>query len=341
MKNVITITGLLCICSALFSQGGLKDRIADSNTQTSGTPLAPDYSEMYSWASHPLKYDFADSIPEPLRKNYSYDSTVDVFFIHPTTYLRKVNDQMNGDITNEQLNSRTDNRTILNQASAFNEYRVFAPRYRQANYSAYLSFMGGYQHVFDTAYEDVKKAFQYYLEHWNNGHPFFIAAHSQGSQHAVRLIKELMEGTALEKKLIAAYVIGIPPVKNPNLRTPPCNDSTQTGCYIAWNTFTEEFRNQFNFLGRTELQTVNPLTWTNSEIRAKSSLHKGAIVKDINSVKPQALTAQIKDGKLVISSETIDLPDRMENLHVLDINLFYVDIRNNLRTRVKAYRRKQ
>ena len=150
----------------------------------------------------------------------------------------------------------------------------------------------------------------------------------------------MIEGTALAKKMIAAYVIGIPPVKNPNLKTPPCTDSTQTGCYIAWNTFTEEFRNQFNFLGRTELKTVNPLTWTNSEALAKSALHKGAIVKDFNDIKSNALSAQIIDGKLVISSSSIDLPDRMENLHVLDINLFYVDIRNNLRTRVKAYKKK-
>jgi hypothetical protein len=201
--------------------------------------------------------------------------------------------------------------------------------------------MGGYQQVFDTAYEDVKNAFQYYLDHWNNGHPFFIASHSQGSQHAVRLIKELVEGTSLEKKMIAAYVIGIPPIKNPNLKTPACNDSTQTGCYIAWNTFTEEFRNQFNFLGRSDLQMVNPLTWSNSENDAKKSLHKGAIVKDFNDIRAHALSARIKEGKLVIDSDSIDLPDRMENLHVLDINLFYVDIRENLRTRVKTYKKKQ
>ena len=325
----------------MFSQnGGLRERIANRTSQTGETPPAPDYSELHSWASHPQKHDAGDSIPESLRKSYSYDSTVDVFFIHPTTYLRKENDQMNADINNETLNRRTDTRTILNQASAFNEYRVFAPRYRQANYSAYLSFNSGYQQVFDTAYDDIKNAFQYYLDHWNNGHPFFIASHSQGSQHAVRLIKEMIEGTPLEKRMIAAYVIGIPPIKNPNLKTPSCSDSTQTGCYIAWNTFTEEFRNQFNFLGRTELKTVNPLTWTNSEAVAKSNLHKGAIVKDFNDVKTHALSARIKDGKLVIESESIDLPDRIENLHVLDINLFYVDIRDNLRSRVKAYRKK-
>jgi hypothetical protein len=341
MKNIVVITWLLCTSCTLFSQNGsFRERIANRSSQAGETPLAPDYAELHSWASHPLKHDFGDSIPAPLQKSYSYDSTIDVFFIHPTTYLRKENDQMNGDVDNETLNKRTDNRTILNQASVFNEYRLYAPRYRQANYSAYLSFNAGYQKVFDTAYEDVKNAFQYYLDHWNNGHPFFIASHSQGSQHAVRLIRDLIEGTTLEKKLIAAYIIGIPPVKNPNLKMAPCTDPMQTGCYIAWNTFTEEFRNQFNFLGRTDLKTVNPLTWTNSEAIAKSSLHKGAIVNEFNSVKPHALSAQIKDGKLVISSESIYLPDRMENLHVIDINLFYVDIRENLRTRVSTYKKK-
>jgi len=230
----------------------------------------------------------------------------------------------------------------LNQASAFNEFRLFAPRYRQANYSAYLSLLGGFQQVFDTAYTDIKKAFQYYLTHWNQGHPFFIASHSQGSQHAVRLIKELIEGTELEKNLVAAYIIGMPPIKTGKLKVPVCNDSNQTGCYVAWNTFTEDFSRQFNFLGRSELETVNPLTWKTTGSVGTSAMHRGAVINDFNSVKPHVLSTQIKSGKLVISSDSdsIEIPDRMENLHVLDINLFYVDIRNNLRTRVAAYKMK-
>ncbi len=342
LKTFIAIICLVSICLSLYPQAGSGERIVNRNLQRE-MPMPPNYSDLFCWASHPFKHDHGDSIPKPLQKNYSYDSTVDVFFIHPTTYIRKVNNQMNGDINNESLNSRTDNRTILNQASAFNEYRLFAPRYRQANYSAYLSFMGGYQPVFDTAYSDIKKAFQYYLTHWNNGRPLFIASHSQGSQHAVRLIKEMIEGTALEKKLIAAYVIGIPPVKNPNLKTPACTDSTQTGCYIAWNTFTDGLRNEFNFLGRSDLQTVNPLTWTTSTAVAKNLLHKGAVVNEFNAVKAKALSAQIKEGKLVVSSsnDAVELPGSLQNLHVLDINLFYVDIRYNLKTRVRAYKNKQ
>jgi hypothetical protein len=323
-----------------FSQ---RTRFRDRDRGEAGAnPVAPDYSKMHSWASHPTIHDMGDSIPAPLRKEYSYDGTIDVFFIHPTTYIQKEDGQMNADLNNEYVNRRTNTRTILNQASAFNEYRLFAPRYRQANYSAYMSFGGGYQSVFDTAYADVKKAFQYYLSHWNQGHSYFIASHSQGSQHAVRLIKELIEGTEWEKKLVAAYIIGIPPMKAGKLKTPVCNDSTQTGCYVAWNSFTDEFRQQFNFLGRSDLETVNPLTWKTTETPASAKLHKGAVVNDFNSVKRNALSTEIKASKLVVSSDsdTLELPGSLQNLHVLDINLFYVDIRNNLRTRVAAYKAK-
>lgn len=333
-KYALAFVGLVVTITNVYSQG---------NRSSSGeTPPAPDYSNIRHWASHPSIHDIGDSIPKPLRKLYSYDSTIDVFFIHPTTYLRKVNDQMNGDLNNETLNERTDKRTILNQASVFNEFRLFAPRYRQANYYAYLSLLGGYKEVFDTAYADIKKAFQYYLTHWNNGRPFFIASHSQGSQHAVRLTKELIEGTGLENKLVAAYIIGVPPIKTGKLKIPVCNDSTQTGCYVAWNTFTEDFRRQFNFLGRSDLETVNPLTWQTSG-SGKSAMHKGAVVNDFNSVKPHALSTEITSDKLVISSESdvIEIPDRIENLHTLDINLFYVDIRTNLKTRAAAYKKKE
>lgn len=333
---------LLSLGGYSVAQGNFRERVETRSGGRGETSAAPDYSAFSFWASHPYIHDNGDSIPKPLRKNYNYDSTIDVFFIHPTTYIRRENGQMNADLNSRAVNDRTDTRTILNQASAFNEYRLFAPRYRQVNYSAYMNIFGGNQPIFDTAYGDVKNAFLYYLSNWNKGRPFFIASHSQGTQHAVRLIKELIEGTDLEKKLIAAYVIGTPPIKTGKLKIPVCNDSTKTGCYVAWNTFTEEFRRQFDFLGRADLETVNPLTWTTSESKAPGNLHKGAVVQDFNSVKPQALTAQIRSGKLVVDTNdgSVELPGSLQNLHVLDINLFYVDIRNNLKTRVAAYKKK-
>ncbi len=337
-RFLVFATGIL-IYSSSFSQG---NRFRTPDTAATATaPPVPDYAILNSWASHPAKHDIGDSIPAPLRKEYVYDSTIDVFFIHPTTYIQKEDDQMNADVNNEWLNKRTDNRTILNQASAFNEFRLFVPRYRQANYSAYLNILGDSKPYFDTAYADVKKAFQYYLAHWNQEHPFFIASHSQGSQHAARLIHELIEGTTLEKKMIAAYIIGMPPFKVPELKTPVCSDSTQTGCYVAWNSFTENYRAMFEF-GKIELETVNPLTWTNSPAKGTAAMHDGAIVRDFNSIKTHALSTQIKDKRLIISSdsESVQGSGRAGNLHVMDINLFYVDIRKNLKTRAAAYKKR-
>ena len=251
LKAISLLVLVFSICSDAFAQGGFRETTQGRSIGTTDASPAPDYSVITYWASHPSIHDRGDSIPKPLRKVYAYDSTVDVFFIHPTTYIRKENGQMNADLNSEVVNNRTDHRTILNQASAFNEYRLFAPRYRQVNYSAYMNIFGGNQPIFDTAYADVKNAFQYYLRHWNRGRPFFIASHSQGTQHAVRLIKELIEGTDLEKKLITAYIIGTPPIKTGKLKIHVCNVSTKTGCYVAWNTFTEEFRQQFDFFGKS------------------------------------------------------------------------------------------
>ena len=146
--------------------------------------LPPRYSDINFWAAHPDKYDPSDSIPAPLKPAYIYDSTVDVFFLHPTTFTQKGAQSWNADLADVNLNVKTDYTTILYQASAFNECRVFAPRYRQAHLRAY--FVNGTEaaHAFDIAYEDVKAAFNYYLEHYNNNRPFIIASHSQGTTHA-------------------------------------------------------------------------------------------------------------------------------------------------------------
>src|SRR5215831_11841941 len=48
---------------------------------------APNYSNLYYWAAHPAKWDFSDSTPSFL-KGEARDSSVDVFFLHPTTYTR-------------------------------------------------------------------------------------------------------------------------------------------------------------------------------------------------------------------------------------------------------------
>ena len=171
----------------------------------------PDYSNLNYWAAHPLKWDPSDSIPKPLRKE-KRDTLVDVFFLHPTMYTMKLKDStLNADIDDAYLNAKTDYSSILYQASVFNQHaRIYAPRFREAHISAYFpkDTLVALK-AFDLAYEDVKASFEYYLKNYNHGRPIIIASHSQGTTHALRLLKDYFEDKSLQKQLVAAYIVGM------------------------------------------------------------------------------------------------------------------------------------
>ena len=97
-------------------------------------PATPNYSELENWASHPDKTDLADRTPAGLSDEQA-TTAVDVFFLYPTTYTgsKRSEKNWNAAVDDEKVNKKTDESSILFQASIFNGAgRVFAPRYRQA-----------------------------------------------------------------------------------------------------------------------------------------------------------------------------------------------------------------
>jgi len=311
---------------------------------TRDTAYRPDYSRLEYWAAHPYKKDPSDSIPLPLQATSVPDSMVDVFFLHPTTFTAARSQQWNADLDDSALNALTDRRTILFQASAFNEYRVFAPRYRQAHLRAYYTKDTiSARKAFDLAYEDLRASFQYYLDHYNQGRPIIIASHSQGTTHAERLLKEFFEGRPLGNRLVAAYMIGmaIPPAGFNELQ--PCRDSTATGCIVGWRTYRKNYEPDFVQKEKGTSWVVNPLNWQTTEEHAPRSMNRGGILLNFNKLVPGVVDAQIHDGILWVNRPHFkgSFLFRTKNYHIGDINLFYLPIRDNLRTRVRSFRMKE
>lgn len=303
-------------------------------------PGTPDYGNLYYWAAHPYKKDPSDSVPKPLMNRLVKDSTVDVFFLHPTTFTSKDDTNWNADINDATINAKTDYSTILYQASVFNECRVFAPRYRQAHVrSYYTSDSESAKKAFDLAYQDLKVAFQYYLEHYNNGRPIIIASHSQGSTHAQRLLKEFFEKSPLKNRLVVAYVLGmyIPADYFSELKM--CKDSTQTSCLVGWRTYKNGYEPEFVKREKNSGMVTNPLTWTTTDEYAGYALNKGGIITDFEKFRPNIADAKIHDGILWINKPHIpgSFLLRMKNFHIGDINLFYQNIRENVRQRISAF----
>ena len=79
---------------------------------------------------------------------------------------------------------------------------LYVPFYRQAHIRVFNEkFKDEGKKALDLAYKDIKSAFIYYLNNFNDNKPFIIASHSQGTVHAKRLISEFIDGKELQKKL--------------------------------------------------------------------------------------------------------------------------------------------
>ncbi len=299
-----------------------------------------DYSKLENWAAHPDKRDNSDLIPGSDQRA----STVlkaDVFFIHPTIYNDKgTNLPWNPQIENTVLNERVDNSTVKFQASAFNGAgRVFAPRYRQAHLVSYSTDdKESAKKAFAIAYADVKKAFQHYLEFYNQGRPIIIASHSQGTTHAGPLLREFFDGKPLKKRLVAAYLIGMPVTKNYFDYIVPCQSENDIGCAISWRTFKNGYIPNDRVLGDSILVT-NPLSWKTDTTYVAKSFNTGAVLRNFDKVLTKRVDAKVYNGILWANKPRFPgsfLLTR-KNYHIADINFYYMNIRENAKNRVEVY----
>ena len=301
----------------------------------------PDYSNLNYWASHPAKWDPADTIPRGLHE-VQKEKVADVFFLHPTTLTgERVDGITNAAIDDSIINRKTDYSSLLYQASAFNERaRIFAPRYRQAHIAMYNEKDSVLQkRVFELAYQDIKSAFEYYLKTENNGRPIIIASHSQGTTHSTRLIKEFFDNKPLGNQLVCAYLVGMGVKKDLYQSIPVCKDSLATGCFTSWRTFRNDYNDGWAKRDDSTIAVVNPISWTTTNQITDRALHQGAILYNLNRVYKKTHDAQVEGGALWISHPRFpgSFLYTSKNYHAGDINLFYVDIRKDVSRRIDQY----
>ncbi len=342
MKSYFAITFLLLItvcisCSDKYL--AFKDRY-----QFKSKDGKPDYSDLHYWAAHPWKWDPSDSIPSPLR-NDKRDSAVDVFFLHPTMYTMKMKPgKLNTDIDDDYINAKTDYSTILYQASVFNQHaRIFAPRYREAHISAY-KFKDSVAAIkaFELAYADVKTSFEYYLKNFNRGRPIIVASHSQGSTHALRLLKEFFENKILQKQLVVAYIVGMTIPKESFTDLKMCSDSIQTGCLCGWRTFRKGFVPSYIKKGNNNSLVTNPLTWKTDEEYASRNMNTGSVLLKFNKIYKTTTDAKINKDVLWVKKPKFPWSFLFfsKNYHAGDINLYYMNLKQNTGQRISNYFKK-
>lgn len=297
----------------------------------SDQPFAPDYSNNKNWSALPFRNDAADLTPK--NEKWMNDSLkyVDVFYIYPTIFTK--GNTWNADLNNKKLNKRIDHLPVKYQASIFNQVgRVYAPRYRQAIIDSYFDTTGSGKKALDFAYEDIKKAFEYYLQHYNNGRPIIIVSHSQGTTHSRRLLQDYFDTPEMKSKLVCAYVVGFEIYKEDYKLLTLCQDEKETNCYVTWSTFKEgfQYKEKLHYFGNV---CVNPVSWRTDSMDAVSH---GGVLLNINRKKKFITSTRIYDNYLWAKTN-LTFMRKKKVLHLVDFNLFWYDIRKNVALRVDEY----
>jgi hypothetical protein len=321
------------------------------------TPPAPDYASRESWAALPDMRDEADLTPGGVSAIDQARAPADVFFIYPTVFFSK--DQWNADIADPTYRKAIGELPLRSQATIFNGCcAVYAPHYRQMTLGGYVKWSANSEAAMDLAYADVSRAFDQYLRSWNRGRPFIIAAHSQGSRIARRLLAERIDGTPLAKRMIAAYLVGHWMEQSwfdARRDIKPCAARADLGCVVTYSTFEEgrDAAKQRLLLGRTSnyqpetlrrpYVCINPLDWSRNGARVDRRHNSGGWMPSEGGgtrLDPEVVSARCDDGAVYISQPPKTYADRaipFGNYHNVDYNLFWMNLRQNAAERAAAF----
>lgn len=319
-------------------------------------PPAASYADARMWIARPDKPG-NPALWTPPGQSAAATPPAAVFFIHPTSFLDRT--QWNAPLDNAEANGRAET-FLRGQASAFNNIAaIWAPRYRQATFGAFLTSKHQAQQALDLAYADVAAAFDEFLREAGD-RPIILAGHSQGALHLTRLLKERVAGKPLASRIIAAYVVGWPVSKTadlPRLGLPECSRADQTGCLLSWQSFGEPadpslifdtYDASTGFTGApragTPLVCTNPITG-NAGDSAPASANLGSLIpsKDLKTATLVAGGIPARcDGRgiLLIGSGAPDLGPYVlpgNNYHVFDYSLFWANVRQDAARRTAAF----
>lgn len=277
------------------------------------TSVPNDYGLAQNWLCRPGRRDActvntdvteitADGSIAVVKSAKAENPKADCFYVYPTV---SYDDGGNSDmVANEE-----ERRVAETQFARFGETcRTFAPIYRSVTVTALRALLVGKPIPADRElnYTDIRDAWRHYLANDNQGRPFVLIGHSQGSGLLKRLVAEEIDGKPTQKLMLSAMLAGtnILVAKGKQLggdfkATPLCRTSDQTGCVLAWVTFREAAPPPANArFGRTdiadrEVACTNPAKLSGGSAALQAVLPRQSLGADL-AVAPAAWTSDHK-----------------------------------------------
>lgn len=338
--TAIVVMFLLLAVSILYALQRDQNKMVTEKTAVSTEPSSKKGSDEVNYADAGSWLFFADGA----RKD------VDLFLIAPTADMGKDG--------NYNL-SLSDSKTIENMQGAlymekgiFNQTcRIYSPLYRQMTITVYDLPEKEQQQYLDIAYNDVKEAFLYYMEHENNGRPFMLAGFSQGGELAVELMKDLFGDGKYDDQFIATYAFGWhlteDEVKGYS-QLVPAQGSDDTGVVVVFDCEAEGTESTLIVPSGMHTYSINPLNWKTDSSVAEKEENLGAFFTNYDGEGkeiPQLCGAYINTDRgtvIVTDVNTEDYPEGIESLgagsyHIYDYQFFFRNLEENVIVRADKW----
>ncbi len=228
-----------------------------------------DFASASNWTAHSMKgtdvstttsMDYTYLLPDggtgatvtvPNKSNVS--TGYHVFWVHGTGTDTTGSTPQNIPLTRSpDQDPPQDDVGLLDAVGQFVRYgRIFAPRYRKANFATFSSTNQAEQaSLLGLAANDVIAAFIYYLNHDNHGEQVIYVGHSQGAVTGGMLLRKIADNNAaIRNKIRVAVLSGLGAATfraytSPTSTTggwwqniPICQAATDKNCIMTWMTW--------------------------------------------------------------------------------------------------------
>ena len=255
-------------------------------------------------------------------------AAVDVFYIVSTEcddYTLGGKPMHYADTRNDSLRALLYGEMVGVDCLLAGELNYYSPYYRQVTMETYTSD-SLVEARMPLAYGDVRKAFAYYLEHYNNGRPFILAGFSQGAMAVVDLLNVMDDSTC--SRLVAAYVVGYK-VTDTNAHIRPAKDSADLGVTVCYNSVRDNSC-AIPFLSDGNLMAINPVNWRTD---ATPATLVDPRYGDTLTVTLDTTSLLLHVGGYTRNDYMLPLIGCEGNYHCLEISLYRDCLRRNIALR--------
>ena len=169
-------------------------------------------------------------------------ASIDCFYVYPTV---STDPTPNSDMIADPAELNVVRQQFARLGSAC---RPYAPLYRQVTLAGLRARLAagsaGAMLAQGLQYDDVRDAWNHYIDHDNKGRGFVLVGHSQGSFILAELIRREIDGRPIQSRMVSAILLGttlaVPRGKDVGgafQHVPLCHSASQTGCVITYASF--------------------------------------------------------------------------------------------------------